>query len=147
MSRSIGTLLAATLLAAPAFADQSQARLQVSVSVPALAAVASVGSVDTLTLSVEDVARGYKDLRTRYRVTHNNPGGYLLRFAPRLGLAREVEVRGLGAAFVLRDVPVDVGQPAAARSRDVDLEFRVVLDGAARPGTYALPVQLAAVPL
>lgn len=147
MSRSIGTMVVATLLAAPASAGQSQARLQVSASVPARTAVASIGSVDALTLSVEDVARGYKDLRTRYRVTHNDPRGCLLRFAPRLGLARQVEVRGLGAAFVLRDLPVDIAQPAAARTWEVDLEFRVVLDEAVRPGTYALPVHLAAVPL
>jgi len=49
-----------------------------------------------LMLSAEDIERGYKDVAARYQVRHNDPNGYLLHLAPRIGLTRHVEVRGLG---------------------------------------------------
>jgi len=101
MARCLGALGLAVLLAAPALADSTRARFRVTVSVPASATVSLLGQADALVVSEEDVARGFVVVPVRYRVTRNTRRGYLLQIAPRLGLAREVEVRGLGSGVEL----------------------------------------------
>lgn len=147
MPRCLGALGLAVLLAAPALADTARATFRVSVTVPASASVRLVGPGDTLLVSDEDVTLGFVVVPVRCQVTRNTPRGYLLQIAPRLGLARQVEVRGLGSGVVVRDLPVELHRSGVERVEDLALELRVALEPAVRPGRYPLPVQLSALAL
>ena len=55
-----------------------------------------------------DVERGYVDVAAAYRVSSNDPSGYMVRLAPRIGLTRSVEVAGLSSPIVMTDQVVEV---------------------------------------
>jgi hypothetical protein len=95
-----------------------------------------------LEVSGDDVARGYLDVAAAYRVSSNDPSGYMVRLAPRTGLTRMVEVGGLSTPIVMTDQSVEVVQPAALRPQTLALRFRLMLNEKAVPGTYAMPVQV-----
>lgn len=147
MGRSMGVVALAVLLAGPALADEARARFTVSAVVPKRVTLTVLEQPSQLALSVEDIERGYKDVTARYQVRHNDRNGYLLHLVPRVGLTRQIEVRGLAAEVVLGDADLAIRQASAGRLHDFELAFRFVLDPAARPGSYALPVHVAAAPL
>ena len=147
MGRSMGVVALAALLAGPALADQARARFTVSAVVPKRVTLTALEQPAQLMLSVEDIERGYKDVSARYQVRHNDPHGYLLHLAPRIGLTRQMEVRGLATEVQLGDAELAIRQASAGRLHDFELAFRFVLDPAARPGSYALPVHVTAAPL
>jgi hypothetical protein len=95
-----------------------------------------------LSVSPGDVARGYLDVDAAYRVSSNDPSGYMVRLVPRIGLTSSVEVAGLSMPIVMTDQSVEVIQPAARRPQTLALRFRLVLNDDAVPGTYAMPVQV-----
>ena len=142
-----GALTCLVLPACSALADQGQAPFQVVVTVPARVALETVGQPAGLTLTQGDLTRGYKDVSGQYHVRHNDRRGYVLRFVPLAGIAREVRVRGLGSAFVLGGDAVEVHRSGEDFEQDVALEFRFVLVDGANPGTFDWPVQLTAWPL
>jgi hypothetical protein len=143
----MGVVALAALLAGPALADQARARFTVSAIVPKRVTLTALEQPAQLTLSVEDIERGYKDVSARYQVRHNDSHGYLLHLAPRIGLTRQIEVRGLASEVVLGDADLVIRQASVGRLHDFELAFRFVLDPAARPGSYALPVHVTAAPL
>ena len=147
MGRSMGVVALAALLAGPALADQARAQFTVSAVVPKRVTLTALEQPAQLTLSVEDIERGYKDVSARYQVRYNDSHGYLLHLAPRIGLTRQIEVRGLASEVVLGDADLAIRQASAGRLHDFELAFRFVLDPAARPGSYALPVHVTAAPL
>jgi hypothetical protein len=114
----------------------------VSATVLARASLETVSQPAMLEVSGDDVARGYLDVAAAYRVSSNDPSGYMVRLAPRIGLTRSVEVAGLSTPIVMTDQSVEVIQPAALRPQRLDLRFRLVLAENAVPGTYAMPVQV-----
>jgi hypothetical protein len=116
----------------------------VSAYVTARASIDSDAQPTQFTVSAGDVDRGYLDLAAIYRVSSNDPAGYVVRLAPRVGLARAIEVTGLASPVVVRDDVVDVSQPAVLQPLDLRLSFRLLLDATAVPGTYSWPVQLQA---
>ena len=89
-----GSMLLAVLAGVDARADTRQAHFVVQVTVPARATIAAVEQPTRLDVSQEDVDRGYLEVSARYVVESNAPQGWLLSLAPRVGLTREVEVRG-----------------------------------------------------
>ena len=139
------TLTLATAL--PAMAGQARASFTVSVVVPARVTLAAIDQPSQITVSAADLERGYKDVSASYRVSHNDRRGYLLSLSPRLGVTREIEVQGLAAAWVLREDSVEIVQAAPPGSHEFALEYRLVLDPAAVPGRYPLPVLVTARPL
>ena len=147
MKGSIATLVLASLCASPVSAEQGQARFSVAVTVPTHVTLEVIEQPAELSLTAQDVARGYKDVSARYLVRHNDRHGYLLQIAPHVGAAQRIEVRGLGADIILRDHVVDIHQAGEAFVQDLALEFHIVLNAASRPGTFALPVHVAATPL
>jgi hypothetical protein len=147
MGRSMGVVALAVLLAGPAMADQARARFTVSAVVPKRVTLTVLEQPSQLAVSAEDIERGYKDVTARYQVRHNDRNGYLLHLVPRVGLTRQIEVRGLAAEVVLGDADLAIRQASAGRLHDFELAFRFVLDPAARPGSYALPVHVTAAPL
>jgi hypothetical protein len=132
------------LMATPLVAGSGdlRARFSVTATVSPRASVEPLSQPAQLSISEVDVQRGYVDVATAYRVSSNDPSGYMVRLAPRIGLTRSVEVAGLSSPIVMTDQVVEVVQPAARRPQRLDLRFRLVLDENAVPGTYAMPVQV-----
>jgi hypothetical protein len=141
------TLILTTLLASPVSAEQQQTRFTVAVNVPVRITLDVIDQPAELTLTAQDIARGYKEVSARYRVRHNDRNGYLLRIAPRAGITKWVEVRGLGVDVVLHGDFVDIHQPGQSFLQDLSFEFRFVLDTSTPPGTFELPLQISATPI
>jgi len=133
-------LVATTPLAAGA--GDTRTQFSVTATVSPRASVEPLSQPAQLSISQVDVERGYVDVAAAYRVSSNDPSGYMVRLAPRIGLTRSVEVAGLSSPIVMTDQVVEVVQPAARRPQRLDLRFRLVLDESAVPGTYAMPVQV-----
>lgn len=137
---AVFALLAALPLAAEA--RDVRANLVVSAAVPARASIEAVTLPAQLSVSDEDLARGYVDVAAVYRVRNNDPAGYLLRLAPRAGLTSKIEVSGLASDVVMTEEVVEVMQPAALEALDLNLRFRLTLDPGATSGVYPMPMQV-----
>lgn len=148
MLRSLGAVLLLALVAGEdARADARQTQFVVQVTVPARAALAPVAQPARLIVSEDDVARGYKDVSARYVVESNSRRGWLLHLSPRVGVTRHVEVEGLSRTVVLQGESVAIYQSQALEPRDLELDYRFVLSPDAKPGSYELPILVAATPL
>lgn len=149
MKGSTGAMAMAMALAmaVPAIAGQARASFTVSAVVPVRVTLTALDQPSELAISEADVERGYKDVAATYRVAHNDRRGYFLTLSPRNGITREVEIRGLSTAIVMRAEAVEMLQPGAPGVYDLALGFRFVLDPAAGPGRYPLPVLVTARPL
>jgi len=134
------TLLAAIPLVADA--GDVHASFAVSVVVPARASLETLAQPTLLSVSEEDVARGYVDVAALYRIRNNDPAGYLVRLAPRTGLTSTIEVSGLATDVVMRDEVVEVTQPASLQPQDLNLQFRLMLEPSATAGVYPMPLQV-----
>jgi hypothetical protein len=130
-------LAALVLLSVMPVAEAGEARAQFTVTAHVTARASLKGIVQPAQFAVSeaDVDRGYVELSAVYRVSNNDPGGYVVRLVPRVGLTRAIEVTGLASPVVVREDVVDVSQPAALRPQDLRLGFRLLLDAAAVPGT------------
>lgn len=140
-------LTLALALAVPAMAGPARASFTVSAVVPARVMLTALDAPSEVAISAADLERGYKDVAATYRVSHNDRRGYLLSLSPRIGVTREVEVQAFDAAFVMREDSVEIVQPGPPGSHELALGFRFVLDPAAVPGRYPLPVLVTARPL
>lgn len=135
------------LFALPAPADQAEARFRVAVTVPTRVALAVVDEPASIVVTAEDLRRGYVDVPARYRVSHNTRRGYLLQLAATPGLARWIEIRGMGDTVMLRDEPVELHVPGDAFVQDIALDLRLVFAEAVSPGRVEAPWRLAVAPL
>jgi hypothetical protein len=133
-------LIASTPLLAGA--GELRAQFSVTATVSPRASVEPLSQPAQLSISKVDVERGYVDVAAAYRVSSNDPSGYMVRLVPRTGLTSSVEVAGLSTPIVMTDQSVEVIQPAALRPQTLALRFRLVLNDKAVPGTYAMPVQV-----
>jgi hypothetical protein len=133
-------LVATTPLAAGA--GELRTQFSVTATVSPRASVEPLSQPAQLSISEVDVERGYVDVNAAYRVSSNDPSGYMVRLVPRNGLTSSVEVAGLSTPIVMTDQSVEVIQPAALRPQTLALRFRLVLNDKAVPGTYAMPVQV-----
>ena len=127
--------------------EASQAPFVVRATVPPRVMLEPVDAPARLHLSRADIERGYKDVAARYVVRQNTDRGWLLRLTPRLGITRQVEVRGLSAPVVLHDEGVEVYQPRTTGPRPLAVEYRFLLRPDALPGSYELPIHVSASPL
>ena len=141
------SLVAALAVALPAQAGRDQARFTVSAVVPVRVTLTALDQPAELSISEADLERGYKDVAATYRVSHNDRRGYLLRLSPRIGVTSAVEVRGLTSPVVMREEIVELRQSGTPGVRELALGFRFLLDPAAEPGSYPLPVLVTAQPL
>ena len=149
MARSLVALVLVALASGTAVgAGTQQASFIVEgVNVPAYATLHAVDQPARIHISAADVARGFKDVPARYLVQSNTAEGWLLRFAPRLGIATQVEVRGLPSQVVVQGDMVEVYRPRAPEPEGLALQYRFVLEPDAQPGSYDLPVHVSATPL
>jgi hypothetical protein len=132
--------LVAVACAGTARAETTSATLQVSAVVLPHVRLQQDGSPVVITAA--DIQRGYRDVARRYTMVTNEPGRVLLQLNPRLGLTDGVDIAGLRAPLHMADATLEVSQPFA---REFTLTYRLWLNAAAQPGSYALPVQVAAV--
>lgn len=148
MLRSLGALLFLALVAAAgARADTRQAQFLVHVAVPARATLVAVEQPTRLSVSEADRARGYMDVSARYVVESNARAGWLLRLSPRLGITRQVEVRGLSTTLVVQGDGVEVFRSRTSGAEHLELDYRFFLAPGVEPGTYELPIHVAVTPL
>jgi hypothetical protein len=141
---AIAALSPATVIADGGSATR-RAAFQVSVRVPPVVELDASSAPASFVLDATDLAAGFKDVVARYRVRSNLPGGYLLRFDRRNGIARDVEVNGLGAPLAVGPLGAEALQAGpAARDAEVSLTFRVHVEPGLAPGRYPLPVVVSA---
>ena len=132
--------LAAAAFAGTARAETATATLQVSAVV--LPHVRLQQDTAPVAITAADIQRGYRDVERRYTLETNEPERVLLQLNPRSGLTDSVDVAGLRAPLRMADSTIEISQPLA---RQFTLTYRLWLNAAAVPGSYALPVQVAAV--
>jgi hypothetical protein len=89
-----------------------------------------------------DIARGYVDVRRHYQLRTNALERVAVQIHPRSSLADAVDVAGLDGPLRLVGTSLEVAAPGR---RELDLSFRLWLNAAVTPGTYPLPLQLAAI--
>jgi hypothetical protein len=144
MRRWIGVGL--MFLALPSWADAGEARAQLMVTARVVPRVTleTVAEPARFTVAAADIQRGYLDIGAEYRVSGNDPAGYFLRVAPRVGVTTAIEIDGLASRVVLRDESIDVMQPGALRPQLLRLSLRLRFAPGLMPGTYGLPVYLTA---
>lgn len=130
----------------PGAADRS-GTFQVSVEVPVRVALQPLGEPALLTVTADDLERGYKDIAVRYHVSHNDRHGYLLQIAHMGGATRQVRVNGPGGAMIGAGELVEVRGDGGAFEQDLALEFRLVFQDGLRPGSFDWPLQLTVQPL
>jgi hypothetical protein len=132
--------LVAVACTGTARAESTSATLQVSaVVLPHVRLQQDSAPVD---ITAADVQRGYRDVARHYAVVTNELERVLLQLNPRLGITDRVDITGLLAPLQMTDSSLEVGQPLA---REFTLIYRLWLNAGARPGSYALPVQVAAI--
>jgi hypothetical protein len=142
MKRSCGVFVLCAVMPWVAVAGETSSHFTVTAYVPPRASLERIVHPARFAVSARDIARGYLDLAAVYRVSSNDPAGYVVRLAPRIGLTRSIEVSGLATPVVMGDEVVEVSQPSALRPQELSLNFRLLLDEAAVPGTYDLPVHV-----
>jgi hypothetical protein len=147
MRATIAAMGFALLAAEGVHAGEGEARFTVAVTVPVRVVLDVRSEPEHVTVTAEDVTRGYVDVAAEYRVRHNDRGGYRLEIDRGDGVARAIEVRGLGANPVLVVDTVEIRRPGDHFLDDLSLELRILLDASTRPGTFDLPVQVSALPL
>lgn len=144
MRRWIGIGLIVLALPSWAAAGEARAQLTVTARVVPRVTLEPVFEPAQFTVAPADIERGYLDIGAEYRVSGNDPAGYFLRIAPRVGVTTAIEIDGLGSRVVLRDESIDVMQPGALRPQSLRLSLRLRFATDMVPGTYGLPVYLTA---
>ena len=130
------------LLPVVSVANSATDRMNIAATVVAHITLSVLREPETLSISEQDIERGYIEARARYDVKTNVADGYRLRFVPRVGLARQVTIQGLGGTVVLRDLEVDVFRPVS--SDDVNLRLRIDLRPDLEAGSHRWPLLVAA---
>lgn len=137
---------------APAAMATEQAKVTVSATVLKRASLRVLAQPAAVVVTAEDIARGYVDVAAPARVAikSNSPRGYMLEFANEGDFMRQILVKGLASDVQLSPSGGAIMQSHAGigvTRETLELGFRFVLAAAARPGTYAWPMQLTVLPL
>jgi hypothetical protein len=135
---SILVILATT----PVFASVRTASFGVSARVVARTWIEPVDEPATIVVTRSDLVQGYRVLDAHYRVHTVGTSRYLLNIAPRIGLADQVHIDGLGAPVKLGQTDITVLQQAPANVNELRLRLRLELRPGLAPGSYSMPVRL-----
>ena len=134
--------LAATTISPDTDAAQV-GRLAVSAYVPPGVASRVEQQAAVLTVTPEDIARGYVEVPagSRLRVRSNDPAGFIIDFFPRLPIFKAVRVSTRDGSAQLG---ADGGAMAERRHRGaeapLELSYRFELADHVQPGTYPWPL-------
>lgn len=142
----VGALCGALAPWTGALADTASTRFVVSAQVAPRIALLPEGPVRSLPVSAADLARGELELEHAYRVASNDPRGFVLEVAPRLGLAEAVAVEIDGTRAELTDTQLEFVQRNCGAC-ELRIRYRVRLREGLTPGDYPLPWLLRVRPL
>ena len=128
----------------PAGAAHSGAQLMLSAVVAKTAQVSIREHPASIQVTDADIARGYVDVANgpRIDVSTNSREGLVVSFLAGGDAIRAVQLRGTAGDSILLPGPAR----GMVRHR-IEPGYRLILAPAARPGTYAWPVQVVATPL
>lgn len=138
-----------TLLPVVAYADSVSARMGVSVQVVARALLTVDSAPSNVTVTAQDVARGYVELEApiRVQVRSNSQRGYLLRVARLNDAFGSINLDFAGGSVRVTGDESWIARPALSLSDSLELRGRVALRSGVEPGQYPLPFELSASPL
>ena len=145
--RILGTTLIAALLAAPVMADSVSREMNVSVRVLGRTLLTIVEPPTTITVTNEDVRRGYLDLPQAlgFNVRSNVREGYVVRFEALPEPFVRAHIRWQRVhAVVGRSHEAWVSQPYTQGTQSVRADVRLDLGPQTTPGTYTWPLQVSA---
>ncbi len=133
-------------------AAAASAKINVTASIQARVTLSVIRRMKELVITDSDVALGYVDVpaASLFEVRNNDPKGYLLVFEILDGppsLLENIQVRGLGSEVQLGAGGGWVPQPFTRGVQSIELSYRFLLQKDARPGSYAWPVSLSALPI
>jgi hypothetical protein len=129
---------------------QQDVSMSVSATVLKRATLTVLSKPSLLTVSNEDIARGYVDATasTTLALKTNSGAGLLLEFVNHAEFVQAIRVQGLGPELQMSAAGGFFRRTARpVASELLDLRFRFELSGAAREGVYAWPVHVAVQPL
>jgi hypothetical protein len=135
---------------AAAGATETHTQLSVSATVRAVARIEMRSVPQRLTISANDLARGYIDVEqaTTAAVRSNSQTGYTLEFLTLAPLFSGITVRGLDTDLALTgEGGMVVRRWQQARMEELSLNYRFALAPGLSAGEYPWPVQLAVRPL
>jgi hypothetical protein len=144
------TTLAATSIAPHVDAASVKSQIAVTAFVPAQTVAQVVTQPAEITITAADIARGYVDVpaASQWRITSNNPIGYVIDFFSRLPIFTSVRVSSSdGSAELGPDGGAIVERGRHGRDMPLHLSFRFNLTGQVQPGTYPWPLALNVRPL
>jgi hypothetical protein len=137
----VGAIFAAVAPWTAPLADSASTRFLVSAQVAPRVSLQAQSWVQSLSVSAADLERGELELELGYRVASNDPRGYVLELAPRLGLAEVVAVEVDGTRAELTDTQLEFLQRDCGRC-ELRIRYRVRFREGLAPGDYPLPWQL-----
>lgn len=126
-------------------AGSGSARLTISARVQARASLKVLAQAPQLSVTKEDIQRGYIDVpaASRIEISSNSPGGCLLAFENTGLPLKEVHVMGLGQNVQISSGSGWIPRPDRGRlPTQEELSYRFVLADNTQPGTYAWPLAM-----
>ncbi len=107
---------------------------------------------DQVTITAEDINRGYVDIPSRLlaEIKNSSLSGYMLVFENDGDFVHHIYIKGLGTDIRLDGKGGVITQPFAApveTESTLTIGFRFMLADHARPGSYDWPVQVSVMPL
>lgn len=149
--RRIETILLAVVLfgTLPALAESSSANMQVSVRVIARAIVSIDSQPSAVTITADDIARGYVDVPAPIvvRVRTNSRQGYMLQVEKLSDTFSSIELATTDVAMNVGAHESWIQRPYIAGGDLMPMRARLHLSPLATPGSIALPIAFNASPL
>ena len=123
-------------------AAEVETHFAVSAVVRPRATLEALAAPDMVEVSEGNVRRGYVDIETHYRVSNNDPRGFLLHLHPVAGYQGSVQVSGPGYDIELQQDCTALRQAAAVGARELALRIRVILPKHVAAGWMPLPLSV-----
>lgn len=127
-------------------AETASTRFTVSAQVAPRVSLQPDAQAHSLSISAADLARGELEIELGYRVASNDPRGFVLELAPRLGLAEAVAVEIDGTRAELTETQLEFVQRDCGRC-ELRIRYRLRLRAGLAPGDYPLPWQVRVRPI
>ena len=148
--RITATLIGCAMMGTvPVFADSTTATMQVSVQVIARAIVSVDSQPVSVTITSDDIARGYVDVQApiMVRVRTNSRQGYMLQVENQSETFSSIELTSGNVEMHVGDHESWIQRPYVAGGDLMPMRARLHLSQAAVSGTFAVPIAFTASPL
>jgi hypothetical protein len=124
----------------------SSASMRITATVAPYTRLDVLAQAATLTVTAEDVTRGYVDVSagTQLLARSNDPNGFSVSFSPRAGIFDSAKITGLGSDVEIGRTGGSVHRSYTGREASMLLGYRFVLSPDVAPGSYPWPLQISA---